>query len=361
MWMIVAACILSTAGPTVEIRSTDGASAIGTLVELDAQHVVLQRPGGRENWEMEKLAAVSVQSPKVAPAALPPVAIELVDGSSLAAESISTQQDGGQINLADHQRVDVPVRDIKSVRFGPLNESTTQSWSRIVKEASAADMLVIKKANSIDYHKGVIGRVTDDAVEFQLDGERLSVKRAKIFGLVYRRSSGREVPESIGRLSDHGGSTWAIQSISLTGQNLQWTTPLGIKVNRPLDGVAAVDFSRGQVAYLSDLTPDSVEWIPYFSAGKPLPAQMALFAPRRDSNLESGPLQLDQKRYAKGLAVHSRTTLVYRLPERYRSLTAMVGIDDLVRPRGKRASGDPRRRTTAVGDVGHRAGARAAH
>ena len=44
--------------------------------------------------------------------------------------------------------------------------------------------------------------------------------------------------------------------------------------------------------------------------------------------MEGKPLRLNQKTYARGLAIHSKTELRYRLGGEYRRLQAMVGIDD---------------------------------
>jgi hypothetical protein len=85
---------------------------------------------------------------------------------------------------------------------------------------------------------------------------------------------------------------------------------------------------------LSDLKADSVEWVPYFSIGKELPTRAAFYAPRMDRSLGGGPLQLDGQRYKKGVAIHSRTTMVYRLPDRFRRFSALAGIDERVHPRG---------------------------
>jgi hypothetical protein len=130
------------------------------------------------------------------------------------------------------------------------------------------------------------------------------------------------------------GSAWPARSVVLAGDALEWTTPLGLKVARPLMALARLDFSRGKVVYLSDLKPESVAWVPYYGLGRDLPARADYYAPRQDRSLSSGPLQLDGVRYAKGLAIHSRTTLVYRLSGRFRRLAAVAGIDDAVRPRG---------------------------
>ncbi len=96
-----------------------------------------------------------------------------------------------------------------------------------------------------------------------------------------------------------------------------------------------IDFSHGKLIYLSDLKPESVAFTPYFGTGKTLPLLAKFFALREDKNLQSGPLQVGNKKYAKGLALHSRTRVVYRLPGRFSRFQATVGIDDAVRPRGK--------------------------
>jgi hypothetical protein len=58
------------------------------------------------------------------------------------------------------------------------------------------------------------------------------------------------------------------------------------------------------------------------------------YAPRMDQNLSSKPLQLDKTRYPKGVSLHSRTELVYRLPGRFSRFKAIAGIDDEVAPNG---------------------------
>jgi hypothetical protein len=334
MWTMVAGCLLIALPPTVELRTASGETASGTLVELDSQHVLLEGTGGRVSWPIDKLSGVAPKSSPATPPVPLPVLVELVDTSTLAAVAFSTQKEKAQLTLPGGQRMELAGRDVKSVRFMQAADAIVDKWARIVKQETAADILVAKKGESIDYHKGVVGKVTDETVEFELDGEKVPVKRAKVFGLVYRRPAGRELPEPVGFVAETSGSNWAVRSIAWAGGQFEWTTPLGVKVARPASAVARLDFSRGKVVYLSDLAPEATDWVPYFGAGKELPTQVALFAPRMDRSLEAGPLQLDKTRYAKGLALHSRTTLVYRLPDRYARFSAVVGIDDAVRPQG---------------------------
>ena len=98
--------------------------------------------------------------------------------------------------------------------------------------------------------------------------------------------------------------------------------------------VVRVDFSGGKIVFLSDLEPESAKWTPYFGPASVSPILAAYYAPRKDRPLMPGVLKLGEKEYQKGLAVHSRTELVYRLPGRFRQFQAVVGIDHRVRQRG---------------------------
>jgi len=328
------ACLLSVALPEVELKTVGGQSARGTLVELDAQHSALQTPAGHSRWELQDLAAITVIAPPAAASVLPAVSIEMVDGSNLAADVFNAENGRAKVKLVGGEVLELSGDDIRWVRFAPLSEAMASQWSKIIGRATAGDILVVKRDDAVDYHQGVLRGVTDQTVEFELEGEKLPVRRSKVFGLVVHHASGRELPEAMGVLDDRSGSTWTLRSVALAGDQIEWTTPLGVRQKRPLAAVARLDFSRGKVAYLSDLKPDAVHWVPYFGMGKELSTRMAWYAPRQDQNLQSGPLQIDGSRYAKGLAMHSRTELVYRLADRYRRFVALVGIDDTARPRG---------------------------
>lgn len=73
---------------------------------------------------------------------------------------------------------------------------------------------------------------------------------------------------------------------------------------------------------------------PLFRRRECLGGHVRVFQPRIDRSLDGGPLQLGGTEYAKGIAAHSRTELVYRLPEKHRIFQAIAGIDDRLRPGG---------------------------
>ena len=91
-----------------------------------------------------------------------------------------------------------------------------------------SDLLVVRKDEAIDYHKGVLHDVTADVVRFDLDGEVLPVKRSKVFGFVYRH--GARGGAAAGRLPDHRLRRLAVVGAIADARraSLQWTTPRGL-------------------------------------------------------------------------------------------------------------------------------------
>ena len=334
MWSILFVSLLAAAGPTFQVEVLSGDSVVGTIEQLDADRVTVQTAQGAVSLETEQIAGLSARATPATAQVLPSVWVELVDGSRLFAADYSARDALATVTGPGGEVTELPTRDVRAVRLQPHTDAIAAEWSRILDSHVDSDLVVIRKADSIDYHRGVLGDVTDKIVQFDLDGELLPVKRAKVQGIIYYQSAGRSLPDPVCRVTEADGSCWQAQSIGLEGGNLHWTTPLGLEITRPPSEVLRIDFSQGKIVYLSDLEPESRVWTPYFGSGSVLPALAEFFAPREDRGLDLGPLELDGKQYHKGLALHSRTSLMYRLPGRFRRFKATVGIDDRVRPRG---------------------------
>lgn len=332
MGALLLAAVLAAAPPKVEVQTLDGQTVSGPIVKLDANQVTVNTADGTVSLEIDKLIRLFPKN-KPGPAGSQPGAwVELVDGSSLVAQQYTVREGRARIALLDNQVVELPVAGVSHVRLRAEPEQLAAEWARILEMKINSDLLVVYKDEVVNYHKGVLRDVTDEVVQFELDGEVLPVKRSKVCGLVYVHPP-QTLPEAICQISDAAGSVWSVRSFALQG-DLEWTTAGGLTLTRPLASITQIDFSRGKIVYLSDLEPESVTFTPYFGRGEALPLLARFYALREDRNFQSGPLQLEKKTYKKGLALHSRTKVVYRLPGRFSRFRAIVGIDDSVRPRG---------------------------
>ena len=65
-------------------------------------------------------------------------------------------------------------------------------------------------------------------------------------------------------------------------ENLPITTTFGATLHWPLESVAAIDFSPSRMVYLSDLSPESVEWTPFLDFGKQTETLSQFYKPHFD-------------------------------------------------------------------------------
>ncbi|MGD0654455.1 MAG: NPCBM/NEW2 domain-containing protein [Thermoguttaceae bacterium] len=333
MWQIIFCLFLTGASPTFEVQTLDDRVISGTLAELTADGLTVETTAGKVFLETEKLLNVSLKQKPSAPVPPPGAWIELTDGSTIVARQYTVRGNRAAITLLNDEVLETPTRSIRNVRLQHVSEALAGQWSQIMTAKLDGDVLVVRKGDNLDYQQGVLGDVNADVVRFQLDGEDLPINRAKVFAFVYRHPSGEARPEVICRLTDVFGSHWQLRKITL-GKKLQLTTPAGLTFSCPLEILASIDFSLGKIVYLSDLKPESVAWTPFFNTAKTLPSMEQLYAPRQDRNFESNPLQLAGTEYGKGLAIRSRTEMVYRLPGSFARFKAVAGIDDSVRLQG---------------------------
>jgi len=323
---------LSAPGPRFEAQTIAGKTVAGDLVALGEKQLGLQSAAGRVDLELDQL--VSLVQPGAPPAAeIARVWVELIDGSLLLAHEYTVQSGRAKLLLSSGRTVELSTAVVATVRFHAPAQAMDAEWTRVLDTRPDGDLLLVRKGDALDYHKGLLGDVTQNEVQFEADGERLPVKRSKLGGLAYYHSGEQKLPEVICRVTDSGGSRWAVRSVRLEGK-LRWTTAAGVEMAADPADLAKIDFASDRIVYLSDLKTESSQWTPIFPLDKDLPLLGQYYGLRQDRTAEGQPLRLGGEEYRKGLALHSRTMVVYRLPDRFRRFKAVAGIDDRVHPRG---------------------------
>ncbi len=328
---------LISGAPPFEVHTLDGQSAVGQIVALNADELVLETDQGPTTFALDQLAALARKPAPVLSASGANLLIELVDGSVLSAVEYGVTSGTGKIRSTLGATHEIPTRSIRWVRFGSpdgYDPKLTKEWSEITETQAAGDLLVVRKNGVLDYLEGVLRDVDDATCQFELDGEVIPVKRAKIEGLVYAQPRSVELPEPIGKLVATDGSRLQLQTVEFADGKVVVSTPAGTSHSVPLERVVRFDFSSGKIAYLSDLEPESVAFTPLFGFAQPPAGLLEFYSYRRDVGFEGNPLRLDGKVYKKGLSLASRTELVYKLPGKFRVFRATVGIDDSVRETG---------------------------
>jgi len=335
------------AEPDVTVRPLDGENLKGRLVELSASKVALQTGTGRQQLDSSKLMWVELSA--AAATAKVNTWIELLDGSRLHASGYTASEGKARIDLTTGQIIEIPTRSIHTVRFFPQTPELAIQWREITSSMAAGDVIVIRKTSTrtveqgeneprtvteqaLDQHEGTLLDVTATSVLFQLEGEKVPIRREKLEGLVYFHPAKSQFSPPLARLIDTGGSTWLVRELSFADGQFSATSLGNVSFQLPAAAVSKIDFSIGNVALLSDLEADTGMGDISLSLQ---PTAMTykfsrVFQVRSRPPLGADGFRIGGQRFENGLSLHSPVKLVYRVPEGFRRFYAIAGVDDSV-------------------------------
>lgn len=331
-WGWLATAMLGTgvlqADLQVEVHTLDGEPARGEFQSFEAETLKLRTTEGELSVpQRDILQLIPVRSTAVLPPDnddTPPAALlEFVDTSRVRSQVVRLTLDQLAIESSVAGPQEIPAAKLKWVQFGEPNSAMAEKWTELRQRELKSDLLVIYKGETIDFVDGIVGGITDEAVQFLLDGEEIPVARAKVFGVVFNRPA--VAPPTGGWVLLQGGERLNFSKFAIDGETLRGTASLPLDVELPLTAIEAIDFRAGRLTYLSELEPREEDYTPFFDT---------VWKMRRDRNFDGGPLRLGGRTYPRGLCLHSRTFLSYRLLGEYRRFQAWIGIDELVGGRG---------------------------
>lgn len=335
--------------PAAEVTATrlDGTTVSGDLRQWTDNDLVITTPTGDQRIVANQLVSLRWQPAATSPAPAEKNSglVELIDGSVLPIKSIQVEKSQATITLArsaapDDNPLDLPVDKLVAMQLRPLDGPLAAQWNEMRRQNLANDVLAVlkKDGKSLDYVEGVMGDISDAKIEFKLEGETQHVDRAKIAGAIYYRPNRRSLEEPRASLQGRAGLRVIATHIELKDSRLELTTAAGAKLSWPIEDISLADFSAGKLMYLSDIEPASTNWTPL--VGLPSAAKVAAEygQPHRDKSAYGGPLALVMKdsesastqtatRFNKGLALRSRTEIIYRLPAGFQRFLALAGID----------------------------------
>ena len=213
---------VSPSGPHVVASTVDNQSVTGTLVELSIDGVAVHEAFGAPVVKLSaaRLVSITPEREDALPVDRPTLAVAVVDGSLLAATGFQAHDGVAEVRLTSGLTVSLPTKRIEWVRFRAPggDDPLAVQWAEIVtgvsggnkpaetsaradggrpsrgSEAAAADVLVVRKKLALDYLEGVATGVDDEAIVFEVDHEPVTVKRAKVEGLIYYRAKEKNWP-----------------------------------------------------------------------------------------------------------------------------------------------------------------------
>jgi hypothetical protein len=200
------------------------------------------------------------------------------------------------------------------------------NWKKLVAARGKRDLFVISQGEGLNALPGTVieGDAAGEAITFEKENggqSTLPLTRGSFVGLVFNQPPRDVIPPTVCKLFDVFGNTLYAAKLDLPAAGLTVTTLTGATVAYPTTaGLLKLDFSRGNIAYLSDLDCT-------VSGPKDEPDN-ALTPFRKDTEGDKQPLKLADTAYAKGLLIPPGTTVTFKLKDDFRELKAIVGIPD---------------------------------
>ena len=347
------------AAADVTATKLDGSTVTGELREWKDAGIAIKTPTGDQQIALDQLVSVRKTASATAPTGKSGGVAELNDGTILPIRSTTVSGGKAQLKLnlpgsspkaTEVDSLEIPITQLAAFRFSALDETLTAQWDETRNLKSANDVLVVTKRDgkSLDYVEGVVGNVGTDKIEFKLDGESNQVDRTKVAGIIYHHVDRPKTADQHLVVKGNAGLQVNAAKAELASDQLLVTTIGGAQLRLPIDAVDLFDFSAGKVMYLSDIAAASQKWTPVVG----LPSGLSLAAeygqPRLDRSAFGGPLTLliqdkdsqatgthgTPQPFNKGLAIRSRTEMIYRLPPGFNRLAATAGIDPAARASG---------------------------
>jgi hypothetical protein len=246
--------------------------------------------------------------------------ILLANGDRIRATVHFSTPDALRINSELLGTLDIPLERIQAITLGAIQDHATSD--KIERKLLAGN----RKLDSViltngDETSGTVVGLDEDSVRLERANGVVSIERSGVRAIAFS-SDLISFPKSKSfyagmLLAD--GSELSVDDLELTGQNLKGRTSFGRDFILPLEPLLALEFRNGRVSYLSDLEPAEYRHTPYLSLTYPY---------RVDRCVTGGPLAIRGQVFRKGLGMHSRSELSYKLDGSYRRFEAIVGIDD---------------------------------
>ena len=316
--LLIAASV--AAAPQVELSTLADEEHRGALVKLDAAVLTLTVNGSESNLPVSELLGVKFTATKTTRRIDRKLSrVVFADGSRFGCSNVTATGRKAVLESPQLGKVEVPRSAVISFRFDS-DSTVDDAWRKLHGRRRKRDLLVIKKKGEVvvlDYLEGIVGAIGKQEIKFLFSGDEIAIQRDKAFGVIYadqKTAAARPVCEVL--LNDSG--RLKVDKIAWDGTQLTAALSAGGNVNIALDAIAALDFSFGKIRYLSQLDPRETKYTPFFDIE---------FKYRRDKNLDGDPLRLGDKTFKRGLCIHSKTILLYRINTDYRRFKAVIGID----------------------------------
>jgi hypothetical protein len=310
-----------------DLQTLSGKHVSGELVGLDRQTATV-RTAGDETARIPLADVLQLTQPVEAVPRGTHSAVELTDGSVLLCSAVAIKDNTAELTVIPETKVTVPITAVFTILRDAQDPKLRAEWQDFLGKRGRLDMVVVRTDDKLNGLEGTFGSGNGDAIEFTASGsdQKRNVRLARAQGLIFVQKPDPAAPAPLCKVIDAAGNLLVAADVSLNSDGLTITTVSGARISTPdAKRLAKLDFSRGKLAYLSELAP-SRETVTLATEDDDQYARFVRY--RKDMNLENQPIKLGGKQYLKGISLHAGTQLVYPIAGDYKEFRAVFGVDD---------------------------------
>lgn len=301
----------------VEAETMQGEQIRGVLEKVTAQGVTIAGgPNGSQELSFDRLQRLRLGENKATTPA-DGIRVLLTDGTFIFASDIAMTDGRMAVHVPDMSETMIfSAESVAGVLFQPDAAEAEHKWREQTLPARATDALAVKRDKSLLTLEGIIGDIDSDSLTFILDGERLSVNRAKLHSIAFahREPNTRQAAQVV----DGWGNRWMAAKLDWREDGVRVVLVDNTQHHIPFEQLREVDLGSGRIVWLSDLEPALVQHVPFFDQ----PWEIC-----RDRNFHGDPLQVGTTVFSKGLAIHSKTLIEFELDREFDRFESLVGIE----------------------------------
>lgn len=322
--MAGASRLVAEDGPTraVMVTDADGRVHSGLLTEIDAGQVFL---GSIEQVRLRTKDQVSLKIKDRTSTFHPTDPLVILAGGDILAVRPETSDEESLTarwaRFPTWPAVKLPLESVRGALFNlPANAAAaTRLFNQVLDYRESQDTVVLKNGDAL---AGEFAGLDDKHLFLQTAQGRSPIDPTGVRSVIFNPTltTGESLKGEGALVALVDGTRFRAHDLRFGGlDRLTMRTLFGVDLDIPLSAVESLRFLGGCATYLSDLAPIEYKFEPFLDLEWPL---------RRDQSVAGGFLTLRGVQYPKGLGVHSRSSVTYRLDGKYRRFQATIGIDD---------------------------------
>ena len=308
-----------------ELKTLEGKNVTGALQKITDSEIII----GAKSTPIGQALELTLRPGRETPAEAKQIEVEIADESLLRCSKITYGIKDSTLQLPTGAAVKVPTAALVAVLRDAQEPKLKAQWTKLLKTKKRTDRIYLLRDGDLNQVDGDFGSIDDakQTIKFKpaIGGAgEIESSLEKLQGLQFARTD-VSAQQGLCKVYDLDGNLLVASKLGYDGQKLTLTTPFGHQAT--LDGkmVARIDFNFGRLTYLSDLDAKVGESA-FLGGFNPL---------RKNRNLNGDPLMLGGKEYAKGLSMYAGSELEYNLGEKYKKLSALLGVDARIAEEGQ--------------------------